>query len=201
MILLAGPLVILFFFSLLFFYFFCVVAKAGAAHIRVHYKHCREISEAIKGRSVGKAKEYLQNVLEYKDGIPFTKYTGGIGRHSVAKKYKVCGDKIAWPQKATKVYLGLLTNIEANAEVKGLDIEKCMITHSQANQAPKMRRRTYRAHGRVNAYQSSPAHIQIIAEEQLDEVRKEAEETAAPKLSKKQTAQAAAKAKRVKVGE
>ena len=176
------------------------VAKAGAQHIRVHYKHCREISQAIKGRTVAKAKEYLQNVLEYKDGVPFTKYTGGIGRHSVAKKYKVCGDKIAWPQKATKVYLGLLTNIEANAEAKGLDLEKCTITHTQANQAPKMRRRTYRAHGRVNKYESSPAHIQIIAEETADEVKKEVE-TAAPKLSKKQAAQAAAKAKRVKVGE
>ena len=182
-------------------YYIFIVAKAGADHIRVHYKHCREISNAIKGRSVKKAKEYLQNVLEYKDGIPFTKYTGGIGRHSVAKKYKVCGDKIAWPQKATKVYIGLLTNIEANAEVKGLDIDKCTITHTQANQAPKMRRRTYRAHGRVNAYQSSPAHIQIIAEEQLDEVKKEAEEMPAAKMSKKQAAQAAAKAKKIKVGE
>lgn len=182
-------------------YYIFIAAKAGADHIRVHYKHCREISNAIKGRSVKKAKEYLQNVLEYKDGIPFTKYTGGIGRHSVAKKYKVCGDKIAWPQKATKVYIGLLTNIEANAEVKGLDIDKCMITHTQANQAPKMRRRTYRAHGRVNAYQSSPAHIQIIAEEQLDEVKKEAEEVPAAKMSKKQAAQAAAKAKKIKVGE
>ena len=182
-------------------YYIFIAAKAGADHIRVHYKHCREISNAIKGRSVKQAKEYLQNVLEYKDGIPFTKYTGGIGRHSVAKKYKVCGDKIAWPQKATKVYIGLLTNIEANAEVKGLDIDKCKITHTQANQAPKMRRRTYRAHGRVNAYQSSPAHIQIIAEEQLDEVKKEAEEVPAAKMSKKQAAQAAAKAKKIKVGE
>ncbi len=165
----------------------------------MHYKHCREISEAIKGRTVTAAKEYLQNVLEYKDGIPFTKYTGGIGRHSVAKKYKVCGDKIAWPQKATKVYLGLLTNIQSNAEAKGIEGEM-KITHSQANQAPKMRRRTYRAHGRVNAYESSPAHIQIIAEEMADEVQKEAD-APAPKLTKKQAAQAAAKAKKIKVGE
>jgi large subunit ribosomal protein L17e len=119
----------------------------------------------------------------------------------VAKKYKVAGDKIAWPQKATKVYIGLLENIKGNAEAKGLDVEKCKVTHSQANQAPAMRRRTYRAHGRINAYESSPAHIQIIAEEAADEIVKEAEDDAAPKLSKKQMAQAAAKAKKVKVGE
>ena len=39
------------------------VAKAGAMHIRVHYKHCREISQAIKGRTVAGAKAYLENVL------------------------------------------------------------------------------------------------------------------------------------------
>lgn len=85
--------------------------------MRIHFKHTREIGQAIKGKSVGKAKEYLENVLCYKDAIPFTKYTGGIGRHSVAKKYKACGDKVSFPQKATKTFLDLLTNIQANAEV------------------------------------------------------------------------------------
>lgn len=35
-------------------------------------------------------------------------------------------------------------------QTKGLDISKVVITHANANQAPKMRRRTYRAHGRIN---------------------------------------------------
>ena len=30
------------------------------------------------------------------------------------------------------------------------------------NRAPKMRRRTYRAHGRINPYMSSPCHIEMI---------------------------------------
>jgi large subunit ribosomal protein L17e len=64
-----------------------------------------------------KAKKYLENVLQYKEAIPFTKYTGGIGRHSSAKKYKTPGDKVAWPQKATKSFLDLLTNMESNANV------------------------------------------------------------------------------------
>jgi large subunit ribosomal protein L17e len=67
--------------------------------------------------TIAKAKSYLQNVLIYKEAIPFTKYTGGIGRHSAAKKYKAPGDKVAWPQKATKTFLDLLTNIQSNAEV------------------------------------------------------------------------------------
>ena len=170
------------------------MAKARATYLRVHYKHCREIANAIKGKNVGKAKQYLQEVLEYKSAIPFTKYTAGIGRHAVGKQYKAPGDKVGWPQKATKTFLDLLTNIESNATVKGLDLDKVTIVHANCNQAPKMRRRTYRAHGRINAYLSSPAHIQLIGEEAAEEIAKEAEPSA-PLLSKKATAQKAAKAK------
>jgi large subunit ribosomal protein L17e len=85
--------------------------------LRVHYKHCREIAQAIRGRGLANAKKYLEDVLVYKAAIPFTKYTGGIGRHAVGKQYKAPGDKVSWPQKATKAFLDLLRNIEANAEV------------------------------------------------------------------------------------
>ena len=57
-------------------------------------------------------------MLLYKDAIPFTKYTGGIGRHAVGKNYNAPGDKVAWPQKATKTFLDLLTNIASNSEVR-----------------------------------------------------------------------------------
>ncbi|CAF1141259.1 unnamed protein product, partial [Didymodactylos carnosus] len=33
------------------------------------------------------------------------------------------------------------------------------------NRAPKIRRRTYRAHGRINPYQSSPCHVELILSE------------------------------------
>lgn len=34
--------------------------------------------------------------------------------------------------------------------LKGLDADHLVIDHVQVNQAPKTRRRTYRAHGRIN---------------------------------------------------
>lgn len=91
--------------------------KARGTHLRVHFKHCREIGNAIQGLGVTAAKDYLEKVLQYKAAIPFTKYTGGIGRHAVAKQYKAPGDKVGWPQKATKTFVDLLRNLEANAEV------------------------------------------------------------------------------------
>mmetsp|Transcript_21181 Transcript_21181/g.21301 ORF Transcript_21181/g.21301 Transcript_21181/m.21301 type:complete len:190 (+) Transcript_21181:67-636(+) len=166
-------------------------AKARASHIRVHYKHCREISKAIKGLNLLKAKKYLENVLKFKAAIPFTKYTGGIGRHSLGKQYNAPGDKVGWPIKATKVILDLLRNVESNAETKGLDLEQVVLTHVQSNQAPKMRRRTYRAHGRINPYMSCPAHIELFAEEKAVEVPK-AKEPVKMKMTKKRLAQARA---------
>ena len=80
---------------------------------------------------------------------------------------------------------------------KGLDLEKTITTHVNCNQAPKMRRRTYRAHGRINAYMSSPAHVQIIVEEKNEEIVKE--QKPAPKLTKKQIAQG--RGRRIPVGE
>lgn len=35
-------------------------------------------------------------------------------------------------------------------QVKGLDVDALFISHIQVNQAQKQRRRTYRAHGRIN---------------------------------------------------
>jgi len=54
-----------------------------------------------------------------------------------------------WPVKSAEFLLGLLKNAEANADTKGLDTSNLVVKHIQVNQAPKQRRRTYRAHGRV----------------------------------------------------
>lgn len=57
--------------------------------------------------------------------------------------------KARWPVKSAEFLLGLLKNAESNADAKGLDTGALIVKHIQVNQAPKQRRRTYRAHGRV----------------------------------------------------
>ena len=67
-----------------------------------------------------------------------------------------------WPLKSIEYVRNLLTNACANAEFKGLDVDTLYISHIQANRAQKQRRRTYRAHGRINPYMSSPTHLEMI---------------------------------------
>eukprot|EP00616_Rhizochromulina_sp_CCMP1243_P013404 CAMPEP_0118974020 /NCGR_PEP_ID=MMETSP1173-20130426/11030_1 /TAXON_ID=1034831 /ORGANISM="Rhizochromulina marina cf, Strain CCMP1243" /LENGTH=186 /DNA_ID=CAMNT_0006923721 /DNA_START=46 /DNA_END=606 /DNA_ORIENTATION=+ len=168
-------------------------SKAKASSLRVHFKHTREIMHTIKGMQLAKALKFLEDVLQYKQAVPFTKFTGGIGRHAQLKQMKAPGSKGRWPQKATKVVLDLVKNAEANAETKGLDTDKLFVKHAQANRAQKQRRRTYRAHGRINPYMSSPAHIELILASIEDPVAKA--EDAPQKLTRRRQAQL-----RVKVG-
>ena len=88
------------------------------------------------------------------------------------------GDKVRWPQKATRMVLDLVKNAEANAEIKGLDVDNLYVCHAQANRSIKQRRRTYRAHGRINAYMSNPAHIELMVAEKEEPVAKGDEQTA-----------------------
>lgn len=85
-----------------------------------------------------------------------------------------------------KVVLGLLQNLEANAHVKGLNIEKLVLTHVQVNQAQKGRRRTFRAHGRIGPYLNCPCHIEMFASEKAEDVKKEVNKQQVAKTGKKQ---------------
>nr|XP_027097656.1 60S ribosomal protein L17-2-like isoform X2 [Coffea arabica] len=125
--------------------------KARGSDLRVHFKNTRETAHAIRKLPLAKAKRYLEDVLAHKQAIPFTRFCGGVGRTAQAKNRHSNGQG-RWPVKSASFILDLLKNAESNAEVKGLDVDSLFISHIQVNQAQKQRRRTYRAHGRINLY-------------------------------------------------
>jgi large subunit ribosomal protein L17e len=90
-----------------------------------------------------------------------------------------------WPLKSAQIVIGLLKNAESNADTKGLDVDSLVIEHAMVNRAPHMRRRTYRAHGRINPYQSSPCHVEFILTESDEVVSRPDEAAAGKKVSKK----------------
>ena len=158
--------------------------KARGQNLRVHFKNCREVGRAIRRMKLLQAIKYLEAVKERKQAVPFRRYTGGCGRHAQAKQLNAPGSQVGWPVKACTYFLDILRNAEANAEYRQLDLDKLVIWHVQVNRAHVMRRRTYRAHGRIGAYMSSPAHIEIICCEKPEAVAKGEEEPT--KLSRKQ---------------
>ncbi|KAF8399943.1 hypothetical protein HHK36_015815 [Tetracentron sinense] len=144
----------------------------------------RETAHAIRKLPLAKAKRYLEDVLVHKQAIPFRRFCRGVGRTAQAKNRHSNGQG-RWPVKSAKFILDLLKNAESNADVKGLDVDSLYVSHIQVNQAQKQRRRTYRAHGRINPYMSSPCHIELILSEKEEPVKKEPETQLAPRKTKK----------------
>uniref|UniRef100_A0A8D2B6G7 Large ribosomal subunit protein uL22 n=1 Tax=Sciurus vulgaris TaxID=55149 RepID=A0A8D2B6G7_SCIVU len=125
-----------------------------SSNLHVHFKNTRETAQAIKGMHIRKATKYLKDVTLKKQCVPFRRYSGGVGRCAQAKQWGWTQGR--WPKKSAEFLLHMLKNAESNAELKGLDVDSLVIEHIQVNKAPKMCRRTYRAHGRINPYMSSP---------------------------------------------
>lgn len=167
------------------------ISKSRGSHLRIHFKHCREITNHIKGMPVEKAMKFMTDVLAFKAIVPFVRFTGGIGRKAQAKQNKTSGDKGRWPVKATAVVKDLLANAISNAQTRGLEPENLIVKHAQCNRAPAGRRRTYRAHGRIGKYASQPAHIEFILTEKKEGVQKgeeDMEEEKQVRITKKQAA-------------
>merc|ERR1739842_50161 len=125
----------------------------------------RESAQAIKKMPLHRATKYLKNVIAKKEIIPFRRFMGGVGRHAQAKVHGTAQGR--WPTKSCEFLLHLV------------------IENIQVNRAPHMRRRTYRAHGRINPYMSSPCHIEVVLVEKEQAFDKSSAEPEKKKVSQK----------------
>ncbi|GAA5989257.1 hypothetical protein JCM11641_003853 [Rhodosporidiobolus odoratus] len=150
------------------------VGISRGTYLRVHYKNTRETAAATTGLTLVKAIKFLEDVQTHTQCVPFRRHNGSVGRTAQAKVHGVVQGR--WPVKSAKFLLSLIKNAQANAEVNGLDKDELYVKNIVVQQAPKMRRRTYRAHGRINPYQSSPTHLEIILSPLSSSVPKASEE-------------------------
>merc|ERR1712071_521564 len=141
-------------------------------------------ANTIKRMPLRRAIAFLKNVIQKKECVPFRRYNGGVGRCAQAKQWGTTQGR--WPKKSAEFLLQLLKNAESNADLKGLYVDHLVIDHIQVNRAPYMRRRTYRAHGRINPYMSTPCHLEVILGEKEEVVSKvKDDEPSKKKVSKK----------------
>ena len=148
------------------------VARAKGSDLRVHFKNTWQVSRRIRGMKLRKAQAYLNDVLAHKRCIPYIRFNHACGRTPQAKEWKESNGQGRWPRKSVTLVQNLLKNAEANAEFKGLTVDELKVGHIQVNRAQKIRRRVYRAHGRVGAFMSSPCHVELILEKAAEAVAK-----------------------------
>ncbi len=135
--------------------------KVSGRNLRISHKHAREICNAIKGMYLEDAKILMEEIIGFKRRLPFRRYRKKLGHHSLHKWY--AGRN---PVKASKEILKILAHLEANADYKGLDIDRLRIIHAAAQKAIKIKNFIPRAHGRSTPYFDTLSHVELAVEEE-----------------------------------
>jgi len=136
--------------------------KAAGRELRVSHKAAREVCTAIKGKTLNQAKTYLNNVINKKQPIPFRRYKKKLGhRHGTEQGTFAARYPIKTAQKIRQI----LEGAEANAEFKGLDIERLRIIHASAYPGMKLKRYQPRAFGRSSPRHQTLTHIELVLQE------------------------------------
>ncbi len=136
-------------------------AKASGRELRVSRKHAREICRTIKGMMLTNAKTYLRDVTEKKKAVPFRRYQKKLGHRGGLDK-AFAG---RYPVKAAQQILRVVEGAEANAENKGLDVDKLRIFHAAAYPGMKIKRYMPRAQGRASPKYETTTHVEIVLDE------------------------------------
>ncbi|MCW4033861.1 MAG: 50S ribosomal protein L22 [Candidatus Bathyarchaeota archaeon] len=136
-------------------------AKASGRELRVSPKHAREVCNTINGMKLDRAKDYLKQVMLKKKAVPFKRFNKHVGhRHGLEKAFSG-----RYPVKAAEQILRVLEGAEANAEYKGLDMERLRIIHASAYPGMKVKRFIPRAFGRSSPRFKTLSHVELVLEE------------------------------------
>ena len=134
--------------------------RAAVREKDISPKHAREIAKMIKGLSIEKARDNLQEVVSLKRAVPFRRYKNEVGHRSdtgvMSGRY---------PQKAANEFIRLLDNLEANAEYNGMDLDRLKIISANTHRGVVVKRFTPRAMGRATPKNNTLTHIELVAQE------------------------------------
>ena len=134
--------------------------RAAIREKSISHKHAREISIAMKGLSIEKARDYLLDVTNLKRSIPFRRYKNQVGHRSdpgvMSGRY---------PEKTAGEFLKLLDNLESNAEYKGMDMDRLKIINATTHKGVVIKRFIPRAQGRATDKNDVLTHVELVAQE------------------------------------
>ncbi|QLG48804.1 50S ribosomal protein L22 [Natrinema halophilum] len=139
-------------------------AKAMLRERHMSHKHSKEVARELKGRTVGDARAYLQDVIDETQSVPFKSHNTGAGHRSDVDGW----DAGKYPEKVSGEFLDLLENVEANADHQGFDGESMEIVHVAAHKVGESVGRKPRAMGRASSWNTPQVDVEIIVEEQRE---------------------------------
>jgi large subunit ribosomal protein L22 len=136
-------------------------ATASGRNMRCSPKQCREVCNKIRGMMLDKAIELLESVVEEKTWIPYRRHNKKRGHHPGMRKWGAGGH----PVRASQNILKILKNAEANADDKGLDVDRLKVLHAATHHGRKYKAYVERAFGRSSPYFETTSHVEVVLEE------------------------------------
>ncbi|MCS7099103.1 MAG: 50S ribosomal protein L22 [Sulfolobales archaeon] len=143
------------------------IAKAVLWDAPISRKEAYEILKVLRGMKLTDAKKFLEDVIAMKRAVPYSRYKLSIAHKSgLADSFPKWKSPIGrYPVKTAKYILKLLSNLENNAESKGLDVERLAIVHAAAHRGPYLKRWMPRAFGRATPKFRSLTHVEMMVKE------------------------------------
>ncbi|PSQ15442.1 50S ribosomal protein L22 [Halobacteriales archaeon QS_8_69_26] len=135
-------------------------AKAMLRERHMSHKHSVAIARAIKGRTVGEAQAFLQDVIDGEQSVPFKKHDGGVAHRSDIDGW----DSGRFPEKASEAFLDLLENAAANATHQGFEADSMEIVHVAAHKVGEVEGRRPRAFGRASPWNTPEVDVELVVE-------------------------------------
>ena len=136
-------------------------AKAMLRERPISIKHSKAIARAIKGMTVADAEEYLNDVIDEKQSVPFKQHNSGVGHRSDIDGW----DAGRYPEKASEDFLKLIENARNNADEQGFEGEAMTIKHVAAHKVGERQGRKPRAFGRADPWNTTLCDVELIIEE------------------------------------
>jgi large subunit ribosomal protein L22 len=137
------------------------MARAGARELRISPKAAREICDYIRHMKLRQAQAFLERVVRKEQAVPYRRH-----RKEVPHKRGLQGWYAGrYPVKAAQQILNVLDDLEANAEGKGLDVERLEIIHAATHRGRVLKRYFPRAFGRSSPNSERLCHLEFVVEE------------------------------------
>lgn len=140
-------------------------ARAVVWDAPISPKKVVNLARLIRGMRLEDAKRFLERVAAGREPVPLWRHRRKQAHHrGVADKYGI--PMARYPVKAARILLRLLGNVENNAEVKGLEVERVKIAHIAVHKAPVLKRWMPRAFGRSSPKFRHRSHIEVVVVEE-----------------------------------
>ncbi len=138
-----------------------VHVRASGREVNISPKAAREVALTLKGMTVTKAIELLEQVQDKKMAIAFRRHKLKVGHRSELQGFPTG----SYPVKTARAFIAVLKNLQSNSEFKGLDPERVEIIQSSACAGRTVKDYVPRAFGRSSANFHQLVHIELVGKE------------------------------------